>query len=88
MSMEKVEIEFLCQFAFCSPKEKNSHKARGRYIAMKRLFDLGNRGGVSFTLPEGFTGKMLRDALKSMAVWVAKKKNIHWMKGYDESSLV
>lgn len=82
------ESEFLCQFAFCSPKEKSSHKARGRYVATKRLLSDGSRGAVRFTMPEGFTGKMLRDALKERAVKVAKKKNIHWMREYNAADLV
>ena len=82
------ETEFVCQFSFCSPKEKTSWKALGQDIALKRLLSTGPRGGVTFSMPEGFTSKMLRQRLKELAVEVARKKKITWMRDITEDKLV
>jgi hypothetical protein len=82
-----LEVDFCCQFAFCSPQEGTPNKNRGQYIAARRLIDNGPRGRVTFSLPESFTGHMVRDALKRCAIEVAKRKHIRWLNGYTEDDL-
>lgn len=72
-------VQFFVQFAYCSPKEKSSDKSRGQFIATYRLLNLGNRGGIPFALPEGFTGKMFRDAIKNIILAEANRKRIQWL---------
>lgn len=73
-------VQFFVQFAYCSPKERTTDKYRGQMIATYRLMNTGERGGIPFSLPENFTGKMLRDAIKCVLLAEIQRKNIQWLK--------
>jgi hypothetical protein len=79
---------FRAQFAYCSPKEKNTNKNIGRYIAYSRLVSGSHRGGIPFGLPAGFKPRDFRDMLRGLIIQEAKRKRLRWLMKYEQSDLI
>jgi len=82
------DIVFLAQFAYCSPKERESDKNMGRFIASSRLFANNERGAIPFSLPENFKPREFRECLRQLILREADRKKVRWLAGKTSDDLI
>ena len=81
--LDKEHTEFLAQFSYLSPKEEKGFcRQTAKDIALAR-FNGKKVFGIKLK-----SDQKLKDALKSVIVLQANKKDIHWLEGVIESDLV
>ena len=77
-------------FSYCSPKEKQSNRNIGQFIAQERMWS--EKGSLYVLLeqedPANPTMKGLTGGIKDLIVSEAERKQIRWLKGIQQYQLV
>jgi hypothetical protein len=77
-------------FAWCSPKERQSNRSIGQYIARQRMWSKKSRMHIFLQQDdiENPTMKGLTVCIKDLIVSESERKNIRWMKGINTNQIV
>jgi len=90
LNKETKEATYRVGFSYCSPKEKQSNKQIGQYIAYRRM--VSDKGSCYVHLVqediENPTMYGLTICIKNLIISEAKRKNIRWMKNLQHYQLV